>query len=108
MQPPPPPSAPPPASSGGTGLSPNVAGLLCYLFGWIGGLVFLLIEKENREVKFHAWQSIALSVAVVALYIVVVIISVILAVVHLGFLAFLLYLVLYGGFLVVWIMLMVR
>ena len=30
-----------------TGLQPNVAGLLCYLFGWITGLIFLLIEKES-------------------------------------------------------------
>jgi uncharacterized membrane protein len=36
----------------------NVAGLLCYLFVWISGLVFFLIEKENKFVRFHALQSI--------------------------------------------------
>jgi hypothetical protein len=41
-----------------TGLEPNVAGLLCYLVGWITGLVFILIEKENQFVRFHAMQSI--------------------------------------------------
>jgi uncharacterized membrane protein/ribosomal protein L40E len=41
-----------------TSLEPNVAGLLCYLVGWITGLVFILIEKENKFVRFHAMQSI--------------------------------------------------
>ena len=41
-----------------TSLEPNVAGLLCYLVGWITGLVFILIEKENKFVRFHAVQSI--------------------------------------------------
>lgn len=36
----------------------NVAGLLCYLVGWITGLVFYLMEKENKFVRFHAMQSI--------------------------------------------------
>jgi uncharacterized membrane protein len=41
-----------------TGLEENVAGLLCYLVGWISGLVFFLIEKDSQFVKFHAMQSI--------------------------------------------------
>ena len=41
-----------------TGLSENVAGLLCYVLGWITGIIFLIIEKENRFVRFHAIQSI--------------------------------------------------
>ena len=41
-----------------TGLEANIAGLLCYVLGWISGLVFILIEKENRFVRFHAMQSI--------------------------------------------------
>lgn len=40
------------------GMRARTAGLLCYLFGWIGGLVFLLLEWENRFVRFHALQSI--------------------------------------------------
>lgn len=50
-----------------TGLTENVAGLLCYVLGWISGIVFILIEPENKFVRFHAVQSIvtfgALSVA---------------------------------------------
>jgi uncharacterized membrane protein len=41
-----------------TGLEENVAGLLCYVLGWITGLVFFLIEKDNKFVRFHAMQSI--------------------------------------------------
>ncbi len=41
-----------------TGLEENVAGLLCYVLVWISGLVFFLIEKENKFVRFHAMQSI--------------------------------------------------
>ncbi len=41
-----------------TGLSENVAGLLCYVLGWMSGLVLLLIEEENKFVRFHAVQSI--------------------------------------------------
>ena len=41
-----------------TGLEPNVAGLLCYVGWWISGLVFLLLEKDNKFVRFHAMQSI--------------------------------------------------
>ncbi len=40
------------------GLEENVAGLLCYVLGWITGLVFILIEKENKFVRYHAMQSI--------------------------------------------------
>ncbi|MFC1927546.1 DUF4870 domain-containing protein [Chloroflexota bacterium] len=41
-----------------TGLSPNVAGLLCYVGVWISGVVFLVLEQRNRFVRFHAIQSI--------------------------------------------------
>ncbi len=41
-----------------TGLEANVAGLLCYVGWWGSGLVFILIEKESKFVRFHAIQSI--------------------------------------------------
>lgn len=40
------------------GTTQNVAGLLTYLLGWITGVVFLLIEKDNKFVRFHAMQSV--------------------------------------------------
>ncbi|MEE8374098.1 MAG: hypothetical protein V3R87_10300 [Dehalococcoidia bacterium] len=42
------------------GLRPNVAALLCYLLGWITGLIFIKLEKENDFVRFHAMQSIVI------------------------------------------------
>lgn len=54
-----------------TGLEENVAGLLCYVLGWVSGIIFLLLEKENKFVRFHAIQSIvvfgALSVIMIIL-----------------------------------------
>ena len=44
--------------SGTTGLESNVGGLLSYLLGWITGLIFILLEKQNGYIRFHAWQSI--------------------------------------------------
>ena len=49
------------------GMEQNVAGLLCYLVGWVSGLVFFLMEKENRFVRFHAMQSIVASGALTIL-----------------------------------------
>lgn len=49
-----------------TGLDPKVAGLLCYLAGFVTGIIFLAIEKQSRFVKFHAMQSTAVFVVLVA------------------------------------------
>jgi uncharacterized membrane protein len=46
-------SAAPPTA----GIDENVAGLLCYVLGWLTGIIFLLIDKRPF-VKFHAAQSI--------------------------------------------------
>lgn len=40
-----------------TGLEENVAGFLCYLLGFVTGIVFLVVEKKSSFVKFHAKQS---------------------------------------------------
>ena len=37
-------------------MAENVAGLLCYVFGWVTGLIFFLIDKRPF-VRFHAAQS---------------------------------------------------
>ena len=36
----------------------NLKGLLCYLVGWITGIIFYATEKENQFIRFHALQSI--------------------------------------------------
>lgn len=40
-----------------TGLNENVEGALAYLLGFITGIVFLIVEKESKFVRFHAMQS---------------------------------------------------
>ena len=47
-----------PEAESSTGMSANIAGLLCYVAGWITGIIFAVIEKKSKFVKFHAWQSI--------------------------------------------------
>jgi len=43
--------------SADSGMAENVAGLLCYVLGWVTGIIFLLIDKRPY-VRFHAAQSI--------------------------------------------------
>lgn len=97
-------------SSGGTGLQPNVAAVLAYLFGWLGGLIFFLIEKDNKFVRFAAMQSILLNVAGVAIYFVLMFVSVALGTVTGGFgvLSIFLMPLVWIGYLIIWIMLMVK
>jgi uncharacterized membrane protein len=47
----------PVVTPGTSGLAENVAGLLCYVLGWLTGIIFLLIDKRPF-VRFHAAQSI--------------------------------------------------
>lgn len=72
------PAPPVPAGKSSTGLDENVAALLSYIFGWISGLIFFLIEKDSRLVRFHAMQSLLLNIFAVILGIGVWILSVIL------------------------------
>ena len=39
-------------------IDPKLAMGLSYLGGWVTGLIFFLLEKQNRQVRFHAMQSI--------------------------------------------------
>jgi len=97
-------SSQPPAQAGksSTGLDENIAALLSYVFGWLSGLIFFLMEKDSRLVRFHAMQSILLSVAaiviLVAFWIVAGIIGVVVSYIS-GILSFLVWVVtmLVGG-----------
>ncbi len=44
------------------GLNENLVGALAYLFGFVTGFLLLIVEKENHFVRFHALQSILLSI----------------------------------------------
>jgi uncharacterized membrane protein len=102
------PATPPQPTS--TGLDQNVAGLLSYVLGPLTGLVFFLLEKENRFVRFHAMQSIVVGIASFAFWIVFSILSTVLAFVpFLGWiLSAVVGLVASLGFFVLWIVLMVK
>ena len=62
-----------PVARTNTGLQPNIAGLLCYVpwIGLIAGIIFLVVEPYNKDrfVRFHAFQTIFLSVAWLILWV---------------------------------------
>ena len=45
----------------------NIAAALSYLVGFVTGVIFLLVEKENKFVRFHAMQSTILFAAIVVI-----------------------------------------
>jgi uncharacterized membrane protein len=61
-------AAPAAAASATEGLEENVAALISYIFGWLTGLIFLLIDKRPF-VKFHGAQSIAFNIAIIPCWI---------------------------------------
>ena len=95
------------------GMDENIAGLLCYVFGWVSGLIFLLIDKRPF-VKFHGAQSIALNIGFVIVWIAYVIFSFILTAitvamhVPIGFLSFFLFPLIGLAFLAIWIFMMFK
>src|SRR5260221_3321381 len=48
-----------------TGFDANVAAALTYLVGFVTGIIFLLVEKENKFVRFHAMQSTLLFIGII-------------------------------------------
>jgi len=94
-----------------SGLAPNVAGALSYLLGPFTGILFLVLEKKNPFVRFHAAQSIGISVAWIVFWVVFTVISTVLgAIPVLGWIAaigfFLLAMLLGLGGLALWLYLM--
>ena len=79
------------------GLESNVGAMLCYIanliccLGLVLSIVFLVTEKENRFVKFHALQSLFLFLAGIAVAIVVAVLGLLIyfvaATAHLGLVA---------------------
>jgi uncharacterized membrane protein len=53
-----------------SGLDQNVAAALSYALGWVTGLGFLLTERDNRFVRFHAMQSTIIFGALSVLWVV--------------------------------------
>jgi uncharacterized membrane protein len=96
-----------PVAASSEGLEENVAGLLCYVLGWLTGLIFLLIDKRPF-VRFHAAQSIGLNVGLIVVYIVMAIALGTLAFLHLGFLAFAAYPLLWLLCIGLWVFMMYK
>lgn len=113
-------SSQPPAQAGksSTGLDENIAALLSYIFGWVSGLVFFLIEKDSRLVRFHAMQSllfnVLVAIVVIALWIVFAVLWLIASQLSgvmsalLGLVATLVWIVLGIGILIAWIMCLIK
>lgn len=93
-----------------TGLAPNVAGALAYVLGPLTGVIFLVLEKENRFVRFHAAQAVTVGLVVIALSIVLSILTSILAFIPvLGWIVAVLISVVMGvGSFILWLVLMWR
>jgi len=94
-----------------SGIQANMAALLSYLAGWITGLIFFLIEKDNKFVRFHAMQSIIVFGAFSALGIVISVFASLAIAIHayfllplIGIFSTLLWLVA----LILWIVLMIK
>jgi uncharacterized membrane protein len=98
----------PAAAPATAGMEENVAGLVSYIFGWITGLIFLLIDKRPF-VKFHAAQSIAFCIAIIPIWIALWIVEFILAHIPIiGFLGLIMFPVFGLAIFAVWIFLMYK
>ncbi len=100
-------AAPPPPIAQAPGLATNAASALCYLFGLVTGVIFLVVApyNQNKTVRFHAFQSIFFNLGVIVFYILWGIISVFIAVITHGF-GFLLYPLFSLAIFITWLYLM--
>jgi uncharacterized membrane protein len=111
-------SQPPAIGKSSTGMEENVAALLSYIFTWVSGLVFFLIEKDSRFVRFHAMQAILLGASAAVLGIVLwvawAVIAIVLAMMSevlaslVGIVVGLLIFVFYIAILVAWVMCLIK
>jgi uncharacterized membrane protein len=82
-----------------TGLEANLAAMLCYAVGWVTGLIFFVIEKDSRFVKFHAMQSILVWIGLTVIWY---------ALMMIPFIGLMLSPFMFLGILILWILLMVK
>jgi uncharacterized membrane protein len=103
---------PPPMGAPSIGMTDNLAGALCYLFGFITGILFLVLApyNQNRTIRFHAFQSIFLNVAWVIIWVVVTIITLAFrAIPFLGlFISAVLHFVVFIAFFILWLYMMFK
>ena len=93
-----------------SGIEPNVAAPLAYILGPITGLLFLVLEKQNRFIRFHAAQSLVVGVLLIILHVGVSLLSGVLA--FIPFLGALLVFIFTAGLalgtFLLWLLLMVK
>ena len=84
------------------GMDENIEAALSYLLWVITGILFFVLEKESKFVKFHAMQSIAVSIA---LFVINIVLGIILSITIIGLMLFpLIYLI----EVILWIFLMYK
>ncbi len=81
------------------GIEENLEALLCYVVGWVTGFLFLLLERDNNFVRFHAMQSLVVFLALFVLSLVAGVIPIIGPVI---------YILVLPVSLVLWVLLMVK
>jgi uncharacterized membrane protein len=103
---------PTPAGATNVPLADNVASTLCYLLMGITGLLFLVLEPYNqkRSIRFHAFQSIFVTVALTLAWMILFTIGIVLAAIPFvgAMLAGLLFMALSIGAFIVWLLLMYK
>jgi uncharacterized membrane protein len=84
----PPPGPGPQPAPAAAGMTDNVASALCYVLGLITGILFLVLApyNQNKAIRFHAFQSIFLSIA---WFVVLFVFNIVVATLHMFFLVFL-------------------
>jgi len=94
------------------GMEENLAAALCYVFGLLTGVLFLVLApyNQNRVIRFHAFQSIFLHVASIAVFIAL---AIMIGILHLipfvgTFLGLILYPITGFGLFILWLMLMYK
>jgi uncharacterized membrane protein len=97
-------------STTSTGVDPRLSSLLCYTAWWVSGLIFLIIEQQHREVRFHAAQSLILFGGLSAVIATLSLLSVVMLMVSGGAFqaARMLVYVVWFGAVVLWLVLMYR
>ncbi|MFC6013322.1 DUF4870 domain-containing protein [Nocardia lasii] len=60
----------PPNHPQSTGLDKKTSAILSYVLGWVTGIIFLFVGKNDPDVKFHAAQSVVFFGAVSVLNVV--------------------------------------
>ena len=92
------------------GMDQNVESGLCYIAGFITGLIFFFSEKENKTVRFHGLQSIGLTALLIAVLIVGTLFTVIFSFISitLAFIWGVLLTIVYIGWVVLWLIVMIR